>query len=264
MVQSQSKQVVRPRRNRLLTLGGVILVVALFGFATGALRKRPHDSEAEDTPADSTTERAPAERPARSASLGAAPASDHDRAEREAANRREIRKVEVNRLFDRSRIGLLNGTQGLDPETMGNAMVPYIQGMLATLRETNPEALGDLRERMTEQVCNYPQTDGDLMLIANTVKLDSELGAPRMFDCAFKGRKSEDVVLWTMLDAWKAAGSPDVPGMADLKNQANDQRTTRRLSTGIVDTTRVEQMRASTVARTESAPAAQPARTGTR
>jgi hypothetical protein len=117
---------------------------------------------------------------------------------------------------------------------------------------------------MTEQVCNHPQTDGDLMLIANTVKLDSELGAPRMFDCAFKGRKSEDIVLWTMLDAWKAAGSPDVAGMADLKNQATDQRTTRRLSTGIVDTTRVEQMRASVVAKTDSPPAAQPARTGTR
>jgi hypothetical protein len=146
---------------------------------------------------------------------------------------RAERQRHARSILDSLRLKLLNlapvaGNVGI--EAAGNAMVPYIQGSLATLRTISPETINELRDALADRACDHVQTDIEEMFTAHMVLADRDLGAPRTFDCMLRDRKKEDVVLWTALDAWKVAGRPQVPSIADITSAASDPRTVRRLT----------------------------------
>jgi hypothetical protein len=151
----------------------------------------------------------------------------------DSERQRAERKRQISTLLDGLRLRLLNlGAQsgGMGIETIGNSMAPYIQGALATLRALNPGGIDDLRDDLATRACDHPQTDSEDMLTAQMVLTDANLGSPMIFDCVLGKRKQEDVVMWTMLDAWKAAGRPQVASITDIAAAATDPRTIRRLT----------------------------------
>jgi hypothetical protein len=67
-------------------------------------------------------------------------------------------------------------------------------------------------------------------MLSRMMLVDSDLGSPRTFDCALRGRKKEDVVLWSMLDAWVASGRPNTEVVSSVGAFAADPRTVDRLN----------------------------------
>jgi hypothetical protein len=146
---------------------------------------------------------------------------------------RARRELQATRMFDRTRFDMLNTTRSLNVEAAGQAMFPYLEGMLTALKDIDPALIGGLRDTLSARACDHPQTDREVMFFADMIRIDPDLGSPRIFDCVFKDRKSEDVALWTMLDAWKAAGRPQLTALSAIEQQAVDPRTIRRLSTSL-------------------------------
>jgi hypothetical protein len=221
----------KPRAPRLFIGAVALSVLGMAGLLMGALSVRRGGKVASGADGVTAEEDHVAQPPR-------APAAPMSRlppraAVDEGAIHRAEEQRKANVLLDGVRLRMLNivpNPEAIGIESVGNAMEPYVQGSLATLRAVNPELIGGLRDALVERTCAHPQTDVELMLAARMVLTDSDLGSPRIFDCALRGRKKEDVVLWTMLDAWRAAGRPNAQVISDITAFATDDRTVGRLS----------------------------------
>jgi hypothetical protein len=217
--------------NRAIAGAIALTVLAVTFLFIGALSGRHKDKSA--SAADDVAEGG--DRAAESTrALAAAPLSrPAPRAADDGASRRAEEQRKASVLLDGVRFRMLNlvpNPEEVGLEAVGNMMEPYVQGTLSTLRSVNPALIGALRDSLVERTCAHPQSDVELMLAARMLLTDSNLGAPRIFDCGLRGRKKEDIVLWTMLDAWRAAGRPSTEVVADIKAFAIDERTIRRLT----------------------------------
>jgi hypothetical protein len=222
----------KPRVPRLFIVAALLSMLGLMGVVVGVLNGRRHikAAAAVDEVAE-TEERRSGERSTPYSGTAARhisrPAAD------EGAVRRAQDQRQVSAVLDIARIHLLNIIPNPQPgqmELIGNTMEPYIQGMLMALRSTNPALIGALRDDLSERACDHPQSDVELTMLSRMMLVDSDLGSPRIFDCALRGRKKEDVVLWSMLDAWVAAGRPNTEVMSRIEAFAADARTVDRLT----------------------------------
>lgn len=152
----------------------------------------------------------------------------------EGAHRHSQTQSEARRLVDGVTRELLlkaKPREALGIESVGSAMAPYLRGMMTGLLATNPELVREMGEALAEQTCSHPQSDVELMIVSHMVfAAPQQLGKPRTFECALQGRKKEDVLLWTMIDAWRASGQPMPSAIAEMQEVATDDRTKRRLS----------------------------------
>jgi hypothetical protein len=220
------------RGPRLLIGVAVLSMLALTGVVVGVLNGRRHvrTAAAVDEVAETEGERA-SERPTSSAAAAvrhvSRPATD------EGAFRRAQDQLQARAVLVRASHHLLKTIRDPQPDQMeavGYQMEPYIQGMLMALRNTNPALVGALRDELTERACDHPQSDLELTMLSRMMLNDPDLGSPRIFDCALRGRKKEDVVLWSMMDAWVAAGRPNTEVMSGIGAFAADARTVDRLT----------------------------------
>jgi hypothetical protein len=218
------------RGPRVLVWASVLLVLPLAlvtAIVAGRREHRAKRANVDELASAETSAPSAGARPAASPRpMSVSPPLD-DSDERRAKSQREAKN-----LLDVTRFQLLNSPQyqDLGVEAAGNAMVPYLMGMLATLRNVNPSLIGDLRDALAERTCSTSPSDAELMMVAHLIMTDAELGSRRTLECALRRHKTEDVVLWTMLDAWKATGRPPIQSVNELGASASDARTTRRLS----------------------------------
>jgi hypothetical protein len=112
-------------------------------------------------------------------------------------------------------------------ELVSNHMRTYIEGANDAFVAVSPEAYQRLQEAIKSSVCRAPRKDIDVIIFANLASLNSRLCMQDVFDCAVQGR-SEDVVLWKVLDAWRACGSIPSDAFKTLRNQTTDARSLRR------------------------------------
>jgi hypothetical protein len=222
----------KPRASRLFIGVAVLSMLVLTGLVVGLRNGRRHvrTSAAVGEIAETEEERA-SDRSRPSAATATRQVSRA--ATDEGAFRRAQEQLQARAVLNRASFRLLNIIRNPQPdqiETVGYAMEPYIQGILMALRSTNPGLIGALRDELTERACDHPQSDLELTMLSRMMLNDSDLGSPRIFDCALRGRKKEDVVLWSMMDAWVAAGRPKTEVMAGIAAFAADARTVDRLT----------------------------------
>jgi hypothetical protein len=116
------------------------------------------------------------------------------------------------------------------PESQANEISGQLAGIIRSIRTTEPEVLSTLREQLADEACaGRFYSDMSLILFAKMTTFESRLGSPRALGCAFEGRRHEDVVLWSLLDAWNIAGRPDLPAVSEIQQNARDERTRTRL-----------------------------------
>jgi hypothetical protein len=114
-------------------------------------------------------------------------------------------------------------------EAMAVEKDEYFRGMLDTARALDPEVIPAMRDQLEANMCNGPaDTDVDLILYARMILVDRTVGTQRGLDCAIQHHHQEDVVLWTLLDAWNAMGRPALSDQSFLQT-AMDDRTRKRL-----------------------------------
>jgi hypothetical protein len=126
---------------------------------------------------------------------------------------------------------LLNDAQTLEPlgmESVGNMMEGYLLGALTTVKVMNPEAYRELQTGIADHVCGNIRGDVELMMVAKMMIIDPGVGSPRALDCAFARHQKEDVLLWTLLDAWKGTGQVATQTLREIQGRAVDERTKLR------------------------------------
>jgi hypothetical protein len=134
-----------------------------------------------------------------------------------------IRTIRVKSAFAARTIGQL-GIEG-----QANSLDGYLSGMIATIREIEPQVIGQLAEEFSRDICKGSTTDLDVVIFSKIVLLEPAIGSARAFGCALERRKTEDVVLWSLLDAWDVAGREPLPSISRIEKAAVDDRTRRRL-----------------------------------
>jgi hypothetical protein len=131
--------------------------------------------------------------------------------------------------------GLLNRLRLIDkafpasPEVVANELRGYQMGLADGVLRTAPELAPELARRTENVLCDPKATDTQLMVMARLMGDMPDLATSTGFDCIFKNRSKEDVVLWSALDAWRDSGLERTPGLQHLERQAVDKRTINRL-----------------------------------
>jgi hypothetical protein len=123
------------------------------------------------------------------------------------------------------------GVSGLGVEAQANAVEPYMIGMIQAIRAIDPGILTGLRDVYAEELCGKSeQTPAQIMVYAKAVIFEAQLGSGRGLECALKRNPQEDVVTWSLLDAWNSSGREPLPSLASIGASAKDERTLRRLN----------------------------------
>jgi hypothetical protein len=123
-----------------------------------------------------------------------------------------------------------------------NQMADYLMGMIQAVRAINPEVFVSLRNSLADGICHDGfDSDRDLLLFSRLAVMEASIGSPRAIDCALKRHNKEDVVLWSLLDAWNASGRPPISALSSI--QPSDERTQRRLAPPEEMATREERYR---------------------
>lgn len=131
-----------------------------------------------------------------------------------------IRKMTVERARPLQRMGT---------EAMVHHMMPYLIGMVETVRAVDPAIFTEMRDDLADDLCGGKgNTDADVVLYAKLAILEHQVASERALNCAFAGR-TEDYTLWTLLDAWQVLGRPALPALSSIAQRATDPRTTERL-----------------------------------
>jgi hypothetical protein len=219
--------------------GGSVLPLAMsaltfvVGIGIGfALHKRPVPARAADA-----ADEPPVAQAERREARGEAPVISAVRPNpgagaEEAAHRRSEAEHKARVTVDNLTSRLLSdadASKQFGLEGQGQFMVPYLMGTMAGLRAADPALLHDMSEALAERTCSHPQSDLEVMMVSQMVMTAPELGRPTTFDCALRGRKTEDVALWAMLDAWRGTGQEMPRAIAEIQDSATDERTKRRL-----------------------------------
>ena len=88
-----------------------------------------------------------------------------------------------------------------------------------------------MRDVYAEEMCGKSeQSPAQIMVYAKAVTFEARLGSARGLECALKRSPHEDVVTWSLLDAWNNSGREPLPSLATIGASAKDERTLRRLA----------------------------------
>jgi hypothetical protein len=223
------------KRGSLLVLGTAIAAtVAVTAAVTSLIVSRPSTAADEEA----TVETAAAAASSAAASEGErSPSSRRGEASRLAAENmqgllgRVAYKEKSQAILADLNKRVLNlnlPSEGSGPEMAANVMTPFLEGMMTSVRAMNPEMVGYLREEFAKDLCSRTQSIDQVMVFSRLVVIEPQLGSRDAFNCLLKTHGKEDVVLWSILDAWNVTGRPAVEGIAHLQS-ATDERTRRRL-----------------------------------
>jgi hypothetical protein len=125
-------------------------------------------------------------------------------------------------------------------EAQVNQMDDFLMGMASAVALTDPAVFQMMAREFEAEICDGTNnTDLDLMLFSRLSVMQPDVTTPRALNCGLSGRTKEDVVLWSLLDAWHNAGRPTIPAIASIEASAADERTKSRL--------RVPEMRAPSI-----------------
>jgi hypothetical protein len=144
---------------------------------------------------------------------------------------REYREQQSKELVDLMlmHLGAYQRTHVNEPaEAAINDMALYHKGLMDGIARTAPDLADELSERIEHDLCRPGMGDAQLMLLGRTLQEMPELASEKGFSCIFQQRKGEDMVLWTMLDAWRDSGLPETPALVELAQRARDERTRAR------------------------------------
>lgn len=106
----------------------------------------------------------------------------------------------------------------------------YQRGIVDGYLRTTPDLIDELAEQVEQQLCRPDTPTSHLVSMARLIGDVPELAGEAGFDCVFSDRAREDVVLWTMLDAWRNAQLPKTPAMARLEQTTTDERIRARFA----------------------------------
>lgn len=147
-----------------------------------------------------------------------------------------------------TKLALVSGT-GLGVEAQATSVEPYMIGMIQAIRAIDPSILTELKDTYADEMCGKAElTPAQIIVYAKAVTFEAKLGSSRGVECALKRSPNEDVVTWSLLDAWIASGREPLPAVAALGASARDERTRSRLNP--------DQERAELLAARREAPAA--------
>jgi hypothetical protein len=187
--------------------------------ALPTLREAPSRSEATEETRRARARSVPSRDPLPNQDSGIATPS---KTSHESASRAVLTDIQA-RLSSRAR-------QNLPVEAQANNLADYLRGVVTAIRAIDPAIFSTLRAAYEEQICgSEPPPDIDLLLYAKLVGLEANMASPRALDCALERRQSEDVVVWSILDAWNASGRPEIPALDSIRRRAVDDRTKLRL-----------------------------------
>lgn len=116
-----------------------------------------------------------------------------------------------------------------NPESVSVQMNEYLSGWVDGVVRSAPDLADELASEVQDTLCKSDQDPALMMTTFRLVGQMPELASDAAFDCVFSGHKSEDVVLWSALDAWRASQLPKSAAIAEIERNATDERTRAHL-----------------------------------
>lgn len=114
-------------------------------------------------------------------------------------------------------------------EIAATSNVLYQQGLMDGVIRTAPELTEEMAARIDRTLCDPQAKTSQLISIARLIQITPELANEEGLDCIFAGRgDKEDIVLWSMLDAWNMTGLPKTDALSQIERTATDTRTQSR------------------------------------
>lgn len=226
--------VAKPARTVLLGLlvaaavaGGLLVVSGMRAFPRGSTASTADEGPIDEAPAPRSPRAAPAHRLLPSVPIVG------DSSDRPAGAMGEAPAPNSAAVLDMMRRAVAMPPKGArSSESRANEISAPLSGVVRALRTTDPKELGALREQLADEVCaGRFHSDTGLIVLAKMMTFEANLGSARALGCAFEGRRNEDVVLWSLLDAWNVAGRPNLPAVSEIQQTASDERTRTRLAT---------------------------------
>jgi hypothetical protein len=150
----------------------------------------------------------------------------------EVAERSERARHAANRISWRARLaaGDVASLEG-GVEGAANAIDQYVHGWLDSVTETQPELLEPLGSHLSRLLCEENPSEVETLVVARVLlHAGSRMQTLEQgMRCVLRRHRSEDVVLWGVLDAWTHAGLGATREWDDWRQRASDTRTLRRL-----------------------------------
>jgi hypothetical protein len=116
------------------------------------------------------------------------------------------------------------------PSATWVAMERYVLGWTDAVRALGRPVVPVLAEEMSEHLCSATLTADQLIVLANVGRYVPSILTTRGLECAFRRQLIEDDVLWSLLDAWTAAGRPRIGALSLRQSTFKNPITFRRLA----------------------------------
>jgi len=115
-----------------------------------------------------------------------------------------------------------------NPESLTVQVAEYLEGWTDGVVRGAPDLVDDFANEVQETLCARDPDPALLLVTFRMITSMPELGSAEAFDCIFSERTTEDNVLWSALDAWRASGLPKSEALAALERRVTDSRTRER------------------------------------
>jgi hypothetical protein len=115
------------------------------------------------------------------------------------------------------------------PEAAANEISVYMHAWADTVVRTAPDLVDELASQIELTMCDPQARPAQLIVMSRVIGKMPELANAHSFECLFTQHPQEDIVLWSALDAWRAAGRPKSAAIARIEQTASDSRTRQRL-----------------------------------
>lgn len=136
----------------------------------------------------------------------------------------------VTALHDRMRL-FDTGALGDEPEMVANSAEDYLSGWIDSLEYAAPDVVAAVSVEFSHELCSGAISDAKMLMYLR-YSLHMGARAPEMADgllCVLRQHSTEDVVLWTALDAYAKAGIAPSEEWQRWASRGTDDRTLRRL-----------------------------------
>ncbi len=115
-------------------------------------------------------------------------------------------------------------------EAIANDMTDYIGGWLDAVAAVASDAeRSEIADQLRAYVCDSTISDAELIMLTRAMTYFPNEATGEGFDCIMSRRETEDIVLWTVMDAYLATGLAPSGVFDDWRDRAVDPRTIRRL-----------------------------------
>ncbi|HEY0713589.1 MAG TPA: hypothetical protein VGF45_13000 [Polyangia bacterium] len=120
---------------------------------------------------------------------------------------------------------------GLSAEGNVVRSTEFIKGWVEAIRFSSSGLIAEIGSVFRRDLCDPISTPHRLFLIGRVLQMVPEAGSSEGFDCIFQKRPVvEDVVFWSVLDAWRISGLEPSAALNDVRTMVSDERTLRRIN----------------------------------